>query len=273
VHLCTSVILAFNLLAPGAGLTVLRDVLETIPEIGQGATGNQFTARDELLECGKSFSGSGFPIGVGLPPIPARLVAKIEAGEFIEMSDLLSNHLGTIGPEEQKAPNFKRNTVKNILEWIKCYCIYMAVVTKKSPHKISDMLAYLTLIIEAHMEYAGDAWLGYDRRFRQRAAADPSTSWAVIDTTLWNLAFSGKAKASRCKHCFSLTHTSAECEWTSAPGSTVYPSTAQVGRICFDWNRDPRPGCSHADCTYKHVCTNCAQDPSILNKFHKAVFP
>ena len=72
MHLCTSVILAFNLLAPGTGLTVLHDVLETIPEIGQGATRNQFTARDELLECGKSFSGSGFPIGAGLPPIPAR---------------------------------------------------------------------------------------------------------------------------------------------------------------------------------------------------------
>ena len=55
---------------------------------------------------------------------------------------------------------------------------------KENHHKIPEMLAYLTLIIEAHIEYAGNAWLGYDRRFRQRAAADPGMSWAMIDPTL-----------------------------------------------------------------------------------------
>ena len=60
----------------------------------------------------------------------------------------------------------------------------MAVVSRKKPQKIPEMLAYLTLVIEAHMEYVGEAWLGYDRRFRQRGAADPSMSWAMIDPTL-----------------------------------------------------------------------------------------
>jgi len=35
------------------------------------------------------------------------------------------------------------------------------------------------------MEYEGDAWLGYDRRFRQRAASNPQASWAKSDSTLW----------------------------------------------------------------------------------------
>ena len=134
------------------------------------------------------------------------------------MSDLLCDHLGSMRSEEQRLSNTKRRTITNILEWIKCFCIYMAVVSRRNHQKIPEMLAYLTLIIEAHMEYAGDAWLGYDRRFRQRAAADPGMSWATIDPTFWSLAFSGRAKASRCKHCFSLTHTSANCEW-SAPGA------------------------------------------------------
>ena len=43
--------------------------------------------------------------------------------------------------------------------------------------------------------------------------ATPQINWAVIDTTLWNLAFSGKARSTRCKHCFSLSHLSKDCKW------------------------------------------------------------
>ena len=71
----------------------------------------------------------------------------------------------------------------------------MAVISRKQPGRIPDLLAYETLIIEAHMEYSGDAWLGYDIRFRQCAATDTTKNWAIIDPTLWNLAFSGKARA------------------------------------------------------------------------------
>ena len=50
-------------------------------------------------------SGTGLPpsgtskdtdlcIGAGLPPIPPRLVIRIEAGEFIDMAELLPDHLG-----------------------------------------------------------------------------------------------------------------------------------------------------------------------------------
>ena len=134
------------------------------------------------------------------------------------------------------------------------------------------MPACFTLIIEAHMECAGDVRLGYNRRFRQRAAADPGMSWAMIDPTLWSLAFSGRAKASWCKHCFSLTHASVDCEWTSTREKGGQPFLPTTGCIYFDWNRDLHPGCSHTTCTYQHVCTNCARDPSILDKFHKSVF-
>ena len=42
------------------------------------------------------------------------------------------------------------------------------------------------------MEYSGDAWLGYDIRFRQCAATDTTKNWAIIDPTLWNLVLQGK---------------------------------------------------------------------------------
>lgn len=51
-------------------------------------------------------------------------------------------------------------------------------------------------LVEACMEYEGDRWLGYDRRFRQNAASSPDAIWGRIDPTLWNMAFVGQAKVS-----------------------------------------------------------------------------
>ena len=45
--------------------------------------------------------------------------------------------------------------------------------------------------------------------------SQPQCSWSNIDTTLWLLAFSGQARANRCKFCFSLSHTSKDCELAS----------------------------------------------------------
>ena len=92
----------------------------------------------------------------------------------------------------------------------------MAVTSQKQPGRISDLLAYETLIIEALMEYSGDAWLGYDIQFRQCAATDTTKNWAIIDPTLWNFAFSGKARATHYKFCFSLSHVSSDCAWATA---------------------------------------------------------
>ena len=53
--------------------------------------------------------------------------------------------------------------VTNILEWVKCFAIYVVVVSRKQLQRVPKMLGYLILILDAQMEYAGDEWLGYDR--------------------------------------------------------------------------------------------------------------
>ena len=95
-------------------------------------------------------------IGAGLPPVPQKSVARIQAGESLEGDK-----------EERQGQKPKCRQVTNILEWIQCFGIYMAVLTKKAPDRIEDFLGYQGLILEARMEYAGDGWLGYDWRFRQ----------------------------------------------------------------------------------------------------------
>ena len=125
--------------------------------VDEGAGIDQTTPRSEISDNDHPVPVTGLPVGAGLPPIHSKLVSRIEAGEFIEMSDLLCDHLGSMRSKEQRPSNTKRRTITNILEWIKCFYIYMAVVSRRNHQKIPEMLAYLTLIIEAHMEYAGDA--------------------------------------------------------------------------------------------------------------------
>ena len=199
------------------------------------------------------------------------------------MAELLPDRLGVNagppieGDKDDKKP--RRRQVTNILEWIQCYSIYMAVRLQKYPDKAQDMLGYQTLIVEACMEYQGEGWLGYDRRFRQMAAASQDIPWAKIDPTLWNKAFAGQARANRCKYCFSLPHAADDCDWAPTP-TTPPPRTAKQGNsqsewrarhICFEWNNNPSPTCPYPNCRYQHTCLICSHNQNPGPKDHKAI--
>ena len=194
------------------------------------------------------------------------------------MAELLPDRLGvstTPNKDDKQAAKQKRRQVTNILEWIQCFSIYVAVLTQKHPDRIQDLLGYQALIVEACMEYNSEAWLSYDRRFRQNAAATPGTVWAKIDPTLWNKAFTGQARAQRCQYCFSLTHKSDDCVWadtalssqTPKPVAPMAPAKPQVtprtSRICY------HSVCPFPDCAYQHTYLYCAKDN---HKDHKAIF-
>ena len=147
-----------------------------------------------IIDSGTGLSPSGTSkdtdlcIGAGLPPIPPRLVTRIEAGEFIDMAELLPDHLGPATTLTLPKPSKRRHDISNILEWIRCFSAYIAVISAKQPHRVPDLLGYLMLITEAHVQYGGEGSIDYDHRFRQIAAIKPHVTWAQIDTTLWNLA-------------------------------------------------------------------------------------
>ena len=58
-------------------------------------------------------------IGAGLPPVPHKMAAKIQHGEFVDMVELLLDHLGcSFGtmPEDKTIAKPKKQSVTNILE-------------------------------------------------------------------------------------------------------------------------------------------------------------
>ena len=103
------------------------------------------------------------------------------------MAELLPEQVGS-QEDDSKAAKPKRWSISTILEWIQCFGIYIAIIARKDPTRVTDLLGYQHLIIQFHQEYQGDCWLSYDCRFRQKAAALPSSSRSAIDPTLWNLA-------------------------------------------------------------------------------------
>ena len=100
------------------------------------------------------------------------------------MADLLPERLGTYFYDEEPKARTKKQSVTNILEWLQCFAVYVAVRGQKQPERIRDFMGYQALIIDAYLEYKSNCWMGYDRRFRQIAASDPEKSWASIDPIL-----------------------------------------------------------------------------------------
>ena len=96
------------------------------------------------------------------------LVACIEAGVFIEMSELSAQHVGSPSNNTSERGNSAKSKicpVTNILEWIQGFGMYMAVLSRKQLERIPDLLAYQSIIIEGYLEFEGNGC--DDRCFRQ----------------------------------------------------------------------------------------------------------
>ena len=162
------------------------------------------------------------------------------------------------------------------MEWAQCLSNYIAVLAQTQPERVSDLLGYQHLILESHLEYKGDGWFAYDRRFRQIAATSSGGLWARRDVDLWNLAFSGCQRQPYCQNCFGSTHLSEEC--SGAPDMAVAPTKGKGSsffkvrtRICQEWNFSPLPHCSYPGCKFTHTCLACSKDSFPGDKNHKII--
>ena len=70
------------------------------------------------------------------------------------------------------------------------------VVAEFEPDIVPWLVAYMVSIIRASQEYEGAAWVAYDAAFRRQAAATGQRDWARINTSLYTMCFTGKARKS-----------------------------------------------------------------------------
>ena len=217
-----------------------------------------------------SFTPASFR--VGLPPLPGSLIKRIQDGEFIDMSELTVDCLSMLPFEEaSKSSQSKRRLVTSIIEWSQCFTHYIAILSQTKPERLQDLLGYHYLILEAHLEFAGEGWAVYDRRYRQTAAAHPGTAWSQRDGDLWHMIFGSLQRRPYCQHCFGSTHSSEQCSTgseTASKGKTGYTQRPRKPKICYGWNYTQ---CSFPGCQYIHACATCYGDPGSGDSNHKYI--
>ena len=180
--------------------------------------------------------------------------------------------------DRSRAKSSRRRPITSIIEWVQCFANYTSVMAQSHLTRISDMMGYLYLILDAHMEFEGEDWIGYDRRLRQ--ATTPGEPWARIDSTLWNMAFPCARRRTRCIYCFWITHSSADCSHAPDRSSTdksiesSHPADTSRPRrrkVCKEWNFTTGVLCSYPHCKFEHICWYCSRDSTVLDVYHKAI--
>ena len=87
--------------------------------------------------------------GIVLSPVPTSLVKKkTESSAFIKTGDLIPTNLGLDDTVRSKL----RCSITNITEWLQAFAVYISVIAKTQPHRISDLMGYQILIPEASNE-------------------------------------------------------------------------------------------------------------------------
>jgi len=107
------------------------------------------------------------------------VVKQIQDGEYVDLAELTIDHFSMPSlSDASKSTQTRVRPVASIMEWTQCFINYIAIHGHTQPEKIPDLLGYKHLIIEAHLEYFGDAWAVYNRHFRRIAASHGDSIWA-----------------------------------------------------------------------------------------------
>ena len=117
-------------------------------------------------------------ISCWLPPVPAKLVKKIQERLFVEMSEFLPDKLISVEyntGEYHTSTQKQQHKVLSIVEWVQCFGIFIAVLSHTAPDRTADLLGYQQLIIQALSRCQEGHWEIYDCHFCLKASATATT--------------------------------------------------------------------------------------------------
>ena len=219
----------------------------------------------------------------GLPTISNKLAQKIWDLEFIEMDEFLPSNKtvqamenpaslqeGIMGALQQLQQPSKR--VMDILTWIRCFSLYIAVMAAKRHDLVAPMTSHMHTVMRLQAMYGGAAWIQYDWRSRREMNAEGVESWQKRDP--WQL-LSCLPGTTRREDCFAInTKASGPAQMAKQqPGSGgIYlpPSKGQpltpggrrrrLNRVCPLFNK-ARAGCHYGEeCIFVHRCSVCKKE-------------
>ena len=194
-----------------------------------------------------------FIVGPGFSPVPAKLVAQIVAGKYIDLSGLLEVSLVQKEPEPQllldgrlvltSQPKKQRRRIDDIAWWMEVFSMFSLILVSYFPTRWKDFSQCKLLILRTYHHFSGRVWLAYDQVFREHAAATRLTDWSAMNVQQFNFHAAGSSVRS--------SPSSTSTESPEPPGS----SSSVI--ICKSWNKG-RCTVPFASCRYAHQCSVCS---------------
>lgn len=225
-------------------------------------------------------------LGTGLAPVTRKMIDRIRAGEYVDFAELPPAR-GKARPPPQALEGQvvvvhaadllqSRKVIPDFATWSQCFAIYVAVVATHQPKRVTDLMAYQSVVARASLKYKWPSWVVYDQNFRQEAAGQPELCWAKVEPSMYTQCFAGQERTVEnwCSKCQELDHTTANCPfqtrkrtWSAAnAGAGSQQQRGQAGgplasrspqQVCLKFNRyqgDCRFG---KECRFQHVCSSC----------------
>ena len=162
----------------------------TAPSSMALATGSFPLVEAAIASTGRS---QGLILSSALPHVPAKIVSKVQAAQFIQMKDLLGDNVtlvnqldnlpaNSLGGASSSIPQPQMREVFSALTWAGCFLTFAAA--KTTDRATRDLLTYGWLVLREAQRLSGSGWLEYDRIFWQHAALNPSTQWSELNPSL-----------------------------------------------------------------------------------------
>ena len=218
----------------------------------------------------------------GLPPIPTKVVQKIEKGEYVDFTDLLPKKPSTEEPTiselaeegivvvtQSRHMKGQKKPIQDIATWVEAFLTFATVRNRKYPAHTNDLLAYGALVVRGARDYKGPGWLSYDFQYRRLAAARGNFGdWGKKDVSLWSDTVCKQEAAPQTQHPRSSEPLTEDSKGTRRKGTPAQlsgnPSKRQKGpsrekqwksSVCFPYSYAGK--CSREKCDFLHVCYDC----------------
>jgi len=140
-------------------------------------------------------------VAKGLPTLPTKLVEKVWNLEFVEMEEFLPTPRALRIAEQgnpasslqesligalshfQALPHHKSQwQVMDLDTWVRCFMLYMAVISKRAAEMVPSMVAHLHTVLCLHQGGPQQlAQLEYDIQFQMEMAALADRAWTCGD--------------------------------------------------------------------------------------------
>ena len=276
---------------PGS-LSLISTMSDTADMVTSAATGGSGIpsisttpkASEDAKEGSTSHHKGPLILSSSLPPVPAKLVEKIQRGQFVDFKELLVDNvtllqrLGELGPSQMSHPlivNSKLREIQDPLSWVSCFLAFMA--TRCQDQEMRELAAYGQIVLHLARKHGGKGWLSYDKLFRQQKAAGASMSWAELNPSLMAATVLGNSgePGRVCSLCMASDHVSHECALASMEAQSKPPTPRQTTRAysrprshpysfrappgtpeepCRKFNRG---FCNLINCKFEHCCSAC----------------